>query len=399
MATGTRLTIMVVVMAMALLGPLAFAQDRGSPAIPSTQSPSPAASTAASSGSAAPDTTLAPPATTPWIQPFVQTDPTKRLQWPSPSVVFEADDLRIRTGDKTFKGMLSAEFIQSWAGEDYRNYDVMWLEHGREMRMDITFGSDGTDYWIKRWLVYDGTKDPGWVTFRGPLFKTPLHEPMEADVRLTKGKGKDRLELRVDGLRIHAFHPGSGPVPLTGCAPAVPLDADAIAAQDLEEYRARFTDEGWVQYLESGDRRFQREGQTLEEGLLAEFRRQVRINPVVQPPRSYDGVSFGPGELRLEDWDEPEHKFKGSGIWTMPLVDVETLLRDSGVCFEFTYSFVDQRQGSGASEAEERWCTTPPRGELVSLEYREDVLDVKVWDSSVQARRDTPTAGWNCPTN
>lgn len=401
MATGTRFTVTLVgtAMAIALLGPLAFAQNRASPAIPSTESPSPVVSAAAASGAVEPDASLAPPTTTPWIQPPVETDPTKRIQWPSTSVVFEADDLRIKARGKPFKGMLSAEFIQSWAGESYRDYDVMWLEHGREMRMDITFRSDGTDYWISKWLVYDGTRNPGWVVFKGPLFKTPLDEPMEADVRLTKGKGKDKLKLRVDGMRVHAFHPGSGPAPLTGCTPPVPLDADAIAAVQLADYRATFSDEEWAQYLEAEDPRFQRKGLTLEESLLAEFRRQVKINPVVEPPRSYDGVPFAPGTPELEDWDEPEHQFKDTGIWTMSPADAETLLRDSGVCFEFTYSFVDQRQGSGASIAEERWCTAPPRGELISLEYREDVIDMAVWESSVQAPRDMPPAGWNCPTN
>ena len=404
MATGTRFTVTLVgtAMAMALLGPLAFAQDRASPAIPSTESPSPAVSAATASGSAGPDATLTPPTTNPWIQPLVETDPTKRLQWPSTSVVFEADDLRIKARGKTFRSVISAEFIQSWAGESYRNFDIMWLEHGRDMRLDISFDSDGTDYWISEWLVYDGTRNPGWVTFKGPLFKTPLDEPMEADVRLSKGKGKDKLELRVDGMRIHAFHPGSGPAPLTGCTPPVPLDADAIAAGQLADYRASFSDEEWARYVQSGDPRVQRRGGndlTLEEALLAEFRRQVVINPVVQAPRAFDGVPFGPGELRLEDWDEPEHQFRDTGIWTMSLSDVETLLRDSRVCFEFTYSFVDQREGSGASIAEERWCTAPPRGELISLEYREDVIDVEVWESSVQAPRDIPPAGWNCPTN
>lgn len=199
------------------------------------------------------------------------------------------------------------------------------------MRVDTTFGSDGTDYWIRRWMVYDdGTRNPGWVTFKGPLFKSPLDEPMEADVRLIKGKGDGKLELRVDGMRIHAFHRGSGPAPLTGCTPPVPLDADAIAAEQLAEYRATFSDEEWARYLETRDPRIQ---------------------------------------------------------------------RDSGVCFESTYSFVDQRQGSAGSIAEKRWCTAPPRRELIRLEYREDVIDVEVWETSVQAPRDMPPAGWNCPTD
>jgi hypothetical protein len=402
MATGTRVTLTLIGMAMAiaLLGPLVLAQERASPVVPSTESAGPTASPAPASGSVGPDVTVAPPTSTPWIQPFVETDPAKGLQWPSASVVFEADDLRITARGKTFKGVISAEFIQSWAGESDRDYDVMWLEHGREMRMDIDLKSDGSDYWISKWMVYDGKEEnPGWVTFKGPLFKTPLDEPMEADVRLAMGKGQDKLELRVDGMRIHAFHPGSGPAPLTGCQPPEPLDADAIAAEQLADYRATFSDEEWARYLESGDPRVQRKGLTLEEALLADFRRQVVMNPVVRAPRAFDGVPFAPGELRLEDWDEPEHQFKDTGIWTMPLADVETLLRDSGVCFEFSYSFVDQRQGNAGSIAGERWCTAPPRGELVSLEYREDVVDVEVWESAVQAPRDMPPAGWNCPTN
>ena len=401
MATGTRLTVTFAgtVMAIALLGSLVLAQDRASPAVPSNQSPSPATSIAAAADSVGPAATLAPPTTTPWMQPFVETDPIKRIQWPSTSVVFEADDLRIKARGETFRGIISAEFIQSWAGLTDRTYDVMWLEHGREMRMDIKFGSDGSDYWISKWMVYDGKEEnPGWVQFGGPLFVTPLDEPMEADVRLTKGKGRDKLALRVDGMRIHAFHPGSGPAPLTGCQSPQPLDADAIAAGRLAAFRATFSDDEWVAFRKKVGPRFERKDMTFEEAMLAEFRQQVVINPVVEPPRSYDGIPFAPGTPELEDWDESEHQFKGTGIWTMSLADVETLLRDSGVCFEFTYSFVDQRQGSGASGAEERWCTAPPRGELVSLEYREDVIDIRVWDPSVQAPRDVPPAGWNCPT-
>lgn len=336
---------------------------------------------------------------TPWLPPLVETDPSKRIQWPSPSVILEADDLRIRARGETFKGVLSAEFIQSWAGLTDRDFDIMWLEHEREMRIDIDFDSDGTDYWIGEWLVYDGRKkSPEWVSFEGPLFVTPLEEPMEANVRLTTGKGKRQVKLIVDGMRIHAFHPGSGPAPLSGCQPPEPLDADALAAEELASFRATFTDDEWAAYGQAQEPRLTRMGLTLEEALLEDLRRQLSLDPAVQAPRSRDGIAFSPGELELDDWDEPDHQFMGTGLWTMPLTDVETLLRESGVCFEFSYTFVDQRQGNAASIAEERWCTAPPRGELVSLEYRDDVLDVTVWDHAVQAKREVPPAGWNCPT-
>lgn len=62
-------------------------------------------------------------------------------------------------------------------------------------------------------------------------------------------------------------------------------------------------------------------------------------------------------------------------------------------------TFVDQRLGNAATLGEERWCTAPPRGQLVRLEYRQDVIRVEVRDDAVQAERQVPPAGWNCPVN
>lgn len=398
MPTRATTTILSMLLAAAVPGApsAAIAQDEPSPGASALEIPSPAPT---AMGSGTDERAVTHSTTTPWLPPIVDTDPTKRVQWPSTSVVFEADDLRIKAAGQTFKGSSSAEFIQSYAGLDYRDYDVMWYENGREMRMDISFESDGSDYWISEWFIYDGRKDPEWVAFKGQLFVTPLDEPMEANVRLSKDDGKRKLDLRVDGMRIHAFHPGSGPAPLTGCTPPVPLDADAIAAEQLAAMRATMTNDEWKAYRERVGSRIRREGQTLKESLLAEFRRQAKIDPVVAPPRVHDGGPFELGTLKLAGWAEPDHQFKDTGIWTMSLEEVEALLRESGVCHEFSYTFVVQRLGSAASLGEERWCTAPPRGELVGLEYREGVIDVEVWDNSAQAERQVAPAGWNCPAN
>ncbi len=384
--------------AMMLMATATAAQDESPPGASTLANPS---SSPAATRSGVDEDVVTQSTTTPWLPPVVDTDPTKRIQWPSTSVVFEADGLRIKAGGRIFTGTISPEFVQSSAGLDFRDYDIMWLENDREMRMDMSFRSDGSDYWISKWLVYDGRKDPEWVAFKGPLFVTPLDAPMEANVRLSKGKGKGkrRLDLRVDGMRIHAFHAGSGPAPLTGCTPPEPLDADAVAAQRVAAMRAAMTDEEWMAYRERFGPTIRRDGQTFEEALLAQFRQQVRISPVIEPPREHKVGSFELGTAKLVGWAEPDHQFKDTGIWTMSPEEVDALLRGSGVCHEFSYTFVVQRLGSAAALDEERWCTAPPRGQLVSLEYREDVIRVEVRDDAVQAERQVPPAGWNCPVN
>jgi hypothetical protein len=101
------------------------------------------------------------------------------------------------------------------------------------------------------------------------------------------------------------------------------------------------------------------------------------------------------GEPILEGWQEPEHQFAGTGIWTMSLRKVEALLRDSGVCFHFRNTFPVE----GTTEpGRERWCSAPPRGQVTELSYQRAVLRVFVRDDLPHAARKEPPQGWDCPT-
>jgi hypothetical protein len=69
-------------------------------------------------------------------------------------------------------------------GSDYWTIEVVWLEHEVEQRLNMYFGSDGTDWWVDEIRTYDGY-DPGeWVYAYGPFFQAPLGEAFEADVRV-----------------------------------------------------------------------------------------------------------------------------------------------------------------------------------------------------------------------
>ena len=329
------------------------------PSNPAPQAPAAVTSDATTPTPGPTSTTLASEAPTEtampqWTTAPVVPDPDKLIAWPAPSVTFEADKLRIRVRGKTFVGG-DPEWVDSSAPSvDRRTFDVLWQENGVDMRMDIEFSADGDHFWIDAFRVYDGAKAGKWVEWRGPLYSTPLGAPMEADVRLEGGDGRVKATIDIEGMRITAFHPGSGPGPLTGCEP--PVLPDSAAARP--------------------------------------------VLMIASLSLAAPGLSDAKLRARLADWDEPEHQFKGSGLWTMSPSEVESFLRATGVCFDFTYMYTTQRRDGSASTAEgERWCTAPPGGRVAWLRYSADAVNVGIRDDTLLPVREAPPQGWNCPTN
>lgn len=71
----------------------------------------------------------------------------------------------------------------------------------------------------------------------------------------------------------------------------------------------------------------------------------------------------------------------------------ESLLRESGHCFTFRYSYPTDDSG-GFSE---RWCSAPPAGVLDDLVYLDDGEIVAfVADDAVREAREQPPEGWGC---
>jgi hypothetical protein len=74
----------------------------------------------------------------------------------------------------------------------------------------------------------------------------------------------------------------------------------------------------------------------------------------------------------------------------------ESLLRDMGICFSFSYYRPTRQEDIAYSE---RWCTAPPTGRISGApSYGEDgEVILYVEDGRLHPIREQPPTGWNCP--
>jgi len=133
------------------------------------------------------------------------------IRWETDQVSLRADTFSVEANDRVFTTQgapLGAD--SDPGGSDYWTLEVTWLEQDREQRLNMYFGSDGTDWWVDEIRTYDGYKRGEWIYYEGPLFRTPLGEAHEGDVRLEgKGTGRPRNKkkrvpgvLTLEGLRL-----------------------------------------------------------------------------------------------------------------------------------------------------------------------------------------------------
>jgi hypothetical protein len=138
------------------------------------------------------------------------------VDWTTERVSLSADDFRLDVNDLEFGVDVEPQLHSDPGDSNYWTLEVTWFEHEVEQRLNMYFGSDGTDWWVDEIRTYDGY-DPGeWVYAYGPLFQTPLGEAFEGDVQvdlLGIGRPDDRENLvpavlSFTGMRL-AVSPGT----------------------------------------------------------------------------------------------------------------------------------------------------------------------------------------------
>jgi hypothetical protein len=162
------------------------------------------------------------------------------IVWDSGSVRLEADAIRIE-GIGTFSGTpdvvrgAPAISLHSATGDaSHRTLEVEWQERGLPMRLFLYVEADDTDWWVTEIRTYDGSSGGEWIHYVGPLFRTPLGGTFSGDFAATGEGGNVPGSLRMEGLRLTAFAPGTGPAPRTGCAPwRIVPGADALTTDDI----------------------------------------------------------------------------------------------------------------------------------------------------------------------
>lgn len=121
---------------------------------------------------------------------MAQADPA--IDWRTDQVQLSAAGLAIRVGDQVFTAAGLPVGVDGDAGGPERwSLETEWREQGVEMWLHLYFASDGTDWWVSEARTRDGELDADWIYYPGPVFRTPLGETFEGDVRL-EGTGRTR---------------------------------------------------------------------------------------------------------------------------------------------------------------------------------------------------------------
>lgn len=122
-----------------------------------------------------------------------------------------ADGRRIPAGNRV-------EGRNDPGSQDHRTAELEWFADGREQRLYLYFDADATDWWVSEARIYDNQQpDPDWITFPGPLFRTPIGEAFHGEIALTSDHGRVGGEIRMSGATIDPDGLGTGPRSWEGC--------------------------------------------------------------------------------------------------------------------------------------------------------------------------------------
>ncbi len=197
---------------------------------------------------------------------FAQADPTPApaIDWRTEVVHLSADSMALEANDLVFTTVgAPLGYGSDPGGPDYWTLEVDWTEHGVDQRLNIYFGSDGTDWWVDEVRTYDGYPQGEWIYYQAPMLRAALGETVLGDVRLEGvGTGRPESDLIVPGVltiggmtlavsprsldRMYAAPPGGGiAVETDPFEPGQPLHCSGILQLDPAAAHQRTLDAGY----------------------------------------------------------------------------------------------------------------------------------------------------------
>ncbi len=123
-----------------------------------------------------------------WPNTRLDTGPAAGPQFhvETPQVVLDAASVTVDVGGRRFTP--TADLVEASGDpgtpDRYTTLELIWHEHGVEMRVNLYFESDGTDWWVSEARTYDGRDPADWITQEGQFLRTPLGSPYQGDVSL-----------------------------------------------------------------------------------------------------------------------------------------------------------------------------------------------------------------------
>jgi hypothetical protein len=106
-------------------------------------------------------------------------------------------------------GELQLSLSSDPGDERYRTLEATWFANGKEQRLNVYFAADQISWWVSELRTYDDRlPQPEWITYRGPLFRTPIGGTFRANVSLG-GSGRVAGTLTFVDLTLEANGLGS----------------------------------------------------------------------------------------------------------------------------------------------------------------------------------------------
>lgn len=147
----------------------------------------------------------------------------RALAWATDIVRLEADDLVIEAAGRQFRAPADASVTSDPGDATYRTLEMTWSEGRVEMRLNLYLAADNSSWWVREIRTYDGRPQGEWITYTGRFFTTPRGESYEGDVDLAGANARGPGRLRIEGMRLTAFAPGTGRQPFTDCRAIGPV--------------------------------------------------------------------------------------------------------------------------------------------------------------------------------
>jgi hypothetical protein len=181
------------------------------------------------------DDTLPPPANVPDLS-------GKQLVWQTQVVHLGADSLDLQANGRTVHALTNTMRVDGDPGGLSRwTLELTWFEAGLEQRINLSFASDGAQWWIDQVQAYDGVvPDPKWAVFdQRPLAVTPMGGVFHGDL-VAQGKGRaGEVDLRIKGVVLAVTPQASFTDPMGGATrlgsdpflPGGPLHCSGILQQ------------------------------------------------------------------------------------------------------------------------------------------------------------------------
>jgi hypothetical protein len=156
-----------------------------------------------------------------------------KYAWTTSTVVFEAGDITISAGGRTFIPPTSPAVHSDPGNPTYTTLETSWSDSGREMRLFVYFQSDGTRWWSEELRTYDGLDPADWITYRGRFFDRPVGQAFDGNLDLGSSEAAHEGvtgTVRITGLHLEAFHAGGAPEATSQSGPvSTTVEASAVA--------------------------------------------------------------------------------------------------------------------------------------------------------------------------